>query len=40
MCLAFILLPTFFIKADNNLIISKELTEKETQHVNQRIDFL
>ena len=39
-CLSFALLPIYYIKADNDLTISKELTKDEIQHVNWRIKFL
>ena len=39
-CLAWLLLPTLFIHADEELSVIDKVTDEEAEHVNRRIQFI
>ena len=40
LCLLYLLLPTLFTNAEDNLSVIDKVTDTETQHVNWRIQFI
>ena len=40
LCLSCLLLPTFFVKADDELTVIDKVSDEEAEHVNRRIQFI